>query len=119
MKQTLYTAQEAADLLNVTRASVYNYLKEKRITSQQMSDGTHVFTEEDINKFKQKKQEATRNRKQEKLDNRIDNTLTYFNEPENRESNPLTSRQAKTWLIKFIQQKKITIKKYDNEKPTS
>lgn len=50
MTTKLYTLQEVADLLHVTRKTIYNYMKAKKIKAIKVGR-TYRVTQEELNKY--------------------------------------------------------------------
>lgn len=51
MSEKLYTLQEVADYLKVTRQTVYNYLTQKKIKAFKMGGREYRVTESDLQAF--------------------------------------------------------------------
>lgn len=50
MTTKLYTLQEVADILHVTRKTIYNYMKAKKIKAIKVGR-TYRVTQEELNKY--------------------------------------------------------------------
>ena len=96
-------------MIGVSRPSIYAYIKSGDINAQQIEGGTYVFLRADIDDFiANRLHRKTRRQKQKEYDT-IQNVIKYFEEPNTRQGNPLSARQAKIWLNKFADERKVQI----------